>query len=170
MLVIMAGLPGTGKSALACALAEKTSGIVLDKDQIRCALFPTAEIEYSSQQDDFCISVALQTAAYFFRKDPSRIVFLDGRPFSRTKQLETVLAAAAEMQQPWRILECVCSEQTAHERLEEQAGQHPAADRDFDLYLRVKDGWEEIAHPKTVIDTDRPLDSCVGISLRAIQD
>lgn len=169
MLVIMAGLPGTGKSTLAQALAAKTSGTVLDKDQIRSVLFPPGEIEYSSGQDDFCIRVALQTAAYLFSKRPERVVFLDGRPFSKKEQLDYALNAAAEMQQTWRILECICSAETVRQRLNAQAGEHVAADRNYDLYLRIKAGWEEIAPPKTVIHTDQPLEACVVVGLRAIQ-
>lgn len=165
----MAGLPGAGKSTLAQALAAKTSGTVLDKDQIRNVLFRPGEIEYSSEQDDFCIRVALQTAAYLFGKQPKRVVFLDGRPFSKKEQVDYALNAAVEMQQTWRILECVCSEVTARQRLNAQAGEHVAADRNYDLYLRIQAGWEEIAPPKTVIDTDQPLESCVAISLQAIQ-
>jgi predicted kinase len=168
MLVMMAGLPGSGKSTLALELAKKTAGIVLDKDHIRSALFPAAEIEYSSTQDDFCVSVALQTAAYLFHKQPERFIFLDGRPFSKRKQIDRVLAAVAEMKQPWRILECVCSEEKARERLQSQQNEHPAADRDYDLYLRIKAGWEEITRPKTLINTDQSLDVCIALGLQAL--
>ena len=39
MIVLMAGLPGTGKSTLARELAAQTSGRVLSKDEIRHAIF-----------------------------------------------------------------------------------------------------------------------------------
>ncbi len=46
----LAGLPGTGKSALAQRLAGALSAIVLDKDAVGAALFPQQEIEYSTNE------------------------------------------------------------------------------------------------------------------------
>ena len=92
----MAGLPGTGKSTLARALADRTGGAVLSKDEIRAALFPPADIEFSTEQDDFCMEVMLMTAERLLQKNPRRMVFLDGRPFSRRYQLEWVMAWAAQ--------------------------------------------------------------------------
>ncbi|HKS74078.1 MAG TPA: ATP-binding protein [Terriglobales bacterium] len=166
MIVMMAGLPGTGKSTLARALAERTSGAVLDKDEIRRALFPPADIEYSTGQDDFVMEVMLKTAGYLLRKDPARYVFLDGRPFSQRYQLERVMEHAKELGQEWRIVECVCSEETARRRIEEQG--HPAGNRDFALYLRVKARFEEIDFPKLVVDTERPLDECAELALASL--
>jgi predicted kinase len=57
MLVVMAGLPGTGKSRLATGLAQALPGVILDKDRIRAALFPPEEIEYSLPQDNFCMQI-----------------------------------------------------------------------------------------------------------------
>jgi predicted kinase len=167
MLILMAGLPGTGKSALSRALAEELGGTILDKDQIRATLFPSADIEYSTEQDDFCMAIMLKVAGYIFRKDPARYVFLDGRTFSRTYQLRRATGYAQAIGQPWRILECVCSEQTARRRLSE-VGAHPAANRDFNLYLEVKARFEEIALPKAVINTDSELEKCVELAKAAL--
>ncbi|HET7891710.1 MAG TPA: AAA family ATPase, partial [Candidatus Sulfotelmatobacter sp.] len=82
MIVLMAGLPGTGKSTLARALAAQTSGRVLSKDEVRHAIFLPEEIEFSSAQDDFCLQVMLETAEFLLSRSPARMIFLDGRPFS----------------------------------------------------------------------------------------
>ena len=168
MIILLAGLPGSGKSTLARELTSRTDGRVLSKDEIRHALFLPQEIEYSSRQDDLCVRVMLETAAYLLRQDSSRMVFLDGRPFSRRYQIENLLSAAHEVHQPWRILECVCSEETAKQRLETDSA-HRAGNRDYKLYLEVKTRWEAITMPKTVINTDQPLEACVHQALAALR-
>ena len=167
MLILMAGLPGTGKSTLSRALVADLGGSVLDKDEVRATLFPSPDIEYSTEQDDFCMGIMLKVAGYIFRKDPRRRVFLDGRTFSRAYQLERATGFAEALGQPWRILECVCSEETARKRLNETAG-HLATNRDFALYLQVKARFEEITLPKTVLDTDAPIEVCVQLAKSAL--
>ena len=172
MIVLMAGLPGTGKSALAAALAERLSGTILSKDAIRHALFAPRDVEYSTEQDDFVMEIMLQAAERILQRDPHRYIFLDGRTFSRRYQLERVIACASRWNQPWRILECVCSAETARTRLQEEAnaGAHPAGNRSFALYLEIKQRFEPIVQPKTVIDTDQPLVECVARSLAALDE
>lgn len=170
MIVVMAGLPGTGKSALARALASRLSGTLLGKDEIRHVLFSPKDIEYSTAQDDFVMGVMLGAAGWILQKDPSQVILLDGRTFSRRYQIDQVRDAAAKLNQPWRVLECVCSEETARARIESQAlaGEHPAGNRSFDLYLDIRARFEPIPQPKTVIDTDCALEECVNQALKAI--
>jgi predicted kinase len=167
MLIFMAGLPGSGKSTLSRALAAELGETVLEKDQIRAALFPPVDIEYSTEQDDFCMAVMLKVAGYLFRTNPVRLVFLDGRTFSRNYQIKRATGFASAIGQPWRILECVCSEETARVRLAKDPG-HVAANRDFKLYMEVKARFEEITLPKTVIDTDRPVEQCLELAKAAL--
>jgi predicted kinase len=171
MIVLMAGLPGTGKSALAEALAAHIGGSVLSKDKIRQALFGRQHVHYSATQDDFVMRLMLDTTGWLLNNDPRHAVFLDGRTFSRRYQIDQVVAAANQLHQPWHILECVCSAETARARIESQgaSGEHPAENRTFQLYLDVKARFEPITLPKTLIDTDAPLEECVNHALHALR-
>lgn len=171
MIVIMAGLPGTGKSTLARALAQRLSGAVLDKDAIRAALFQPAHVEYSVAQDDFCQEIMLQTAGYLLTKDSELHVLLDGRTFSRQYQRTRVIEFCSQVGATWATLECVCGEQTALGRIREAAAAntHLAANRTTELYREIRKAWEPTDQPKLVIDTDANLDLCVDQALRYLK-
>ncbi len=165
----MAGLPGTGKSTLARELALRTEGCVLGKDEIRAALFPIEDLEYSTKQDDFVMEIMLQTARFLLQKNPERKIFLDGRPFSRRYQIDRVFEFARQLQQPCPILECTCSDESARSRLElDPDPQHPAHNRTFQLYLEVKTRFEAITRAKTIISTDQSLETCVQQAMAAL--
>lgn len=164
MIVVMAGLPGTGKSTVARALADRLSGTVLSKDDIRHTLFTPRDVEYSTEQDDFCLEIMLQTAEYIFRRDPERFIFLDGRTFSRFYQIERVANFAIKLQQPSQVIECVCSEASARSRLQ-NSSDHPASNRSYELYKQVKARQEEITAPKLLLDTDQTLEQAAKQAL-----
>jgi hypothetical protein len=75
------------------------------------------------------------------------------------------------LRQSWRILECICAEQTSKRRLEHQltAAAHPAGNRNFQLYLDVRSRFETIVAPETLIDTDKPLNVYVEQALAALR-
>jgi adenylylsulfate kinase len=171
MLIVMAGLPGTGKSTLARRLARELPAIVLDKDAVRAALFPPFEIEYSTPQDDLCVDIILQVARYLLRKDADRHVIIDGRTFSRAYQVETVRAYARDLGLECVWIECVCSDAAVRQRLNRDVarGTHPAENRTYEMYLSVKARAEPIAGPKLVIDTEGDIDSAVAECLARIE-
>ena len=168
MIVIMAGLPGTGKSTLARAIAQRLPGAVLDKDSIRASLFEPPYLEYSLSQDDFCGEIMLQTAAYLLSKHSALHVLLDGRTFSRRYQRDRVIEFSSQVGTTWATLECVCSEASALRRIAEAtaANNHLAANRGPELYREIRVAWEPIDQPKFVINTDENLESWVE---RAVQ-
>jgi predicted kinase len=168
MLIAMAGLPASGKSTLAAHLARELAGVVLSKDQVRAALFPPPVLDYSSAEDELTIEAIFHAARYIHRTFPQHPVFLDGRTFLRSKQIEDLCALAASLGEKPRIIECVCADEVARQRLEHDLAsrQHPAKNRTFALYLSVKAQAEPITVPHLVVDTGTtPLDECVGRSL-----
>ena len=156
----MAGLPGTGKSSIARALASETGGVVFDKDRVRAALFPEPWIEYSQQQDDFCVEILLQAADYLLTAPHvPPFIFIDGRVFAFRYQIERVVNWAMGSDCRVKIIHTISSDETAHRRLE--ADHHTATNRNYDLYLKLKASFEKIEYPKLTLDTEQSLESSV---------
>ena len=156
--VIFAGLPGTGKSTLARALAERLGAAILDKDRIRGALFPDALTDYSPEQDQLCMRAMLEAAAYLTERRRVKYVFFDGRTFSARGQIEEVLLAAEQAGARWRILHITCADAVAEGRLARSDPGHPAKNRDPALYHRIKQHFEPILQPKLEVDTTLGID------------
>jgi adenylylsulfate kinase len=160
----MAGLPGTGKSTIARPLAARLPAAILDKDVVRTALFAPDHVEYSTRQDDFCLGVLLDAAAYLVGQAATGWVILDGRTFSRRYQVERVEAAAERLGAAVRVIECVCSDETARRRLatDAEGGGHVAGNRDATLHAAIKARFEPIGEPKLVVDTEQDPSVCVA--------
>lgn len=161
-IVVLAGLPGVGKTALAEALVQRTGGVVLSKDEVRAARFSALEIAYSVAQDDEVMSLILKDAQRMSRERTEPFVFLDGRTFSRAAQIQQVLDAAAKAGAEVRILHLECPEDVALQRIRGDQGKHVAADRDESLYFRIKAQFEPICVQKLDVDTSRALEECVA--------
>ena len=161
----MIGLPGTGKSTLSRALVERFGGFVIDKDLLRPALFGPSQIEYTVEQDDFCQKVMLETAEYVLQRKPTLRVFLDGRPFSRAYQRESVRASAARINSPLAVIECVANESTALGRIRRdlESRSHLAANRTAELYFEKKRDFERepLTEPRLTISSDQELESSI---------
>ena len=150
MVVVMAGLPGTGKSTIAARVAAAVGGVVLSKDAVRAALFPPPALDYSRTQDDIAMSAVYEAAGVIV---PGRPVVIDGRTFTKAYQVRDLLDWAATIGEVPAWVECVCPDDVARERLERGAGSHPAGNRTFALYLRMKAAADPLAVPRLVLDT-----------------
>ncbi|AXC15164.1 hypothetical protein ACPOL_5920 [Acidisarcina polymorpha] len=157
--ILMAGLPGTGKTTLAEALAAELDAAVLNKDVVRAALFPGRFTDYTREQDDLCFDALLEAANYLARQGRTRFIFLDGRTFSRRFQIEQAVRAAEAAGCSWKILHTVCPVPIAEARLLKDRGSHVALNRTVEMYREVKARFEPILYPHCEIDTSQPLAS-----------
>ena len=160
IVIALAGLPGTGKSTLARALAPVLGAPILDKDAVRAELFAAHEIDYGSEQDEACMRAiherVVELAGHEPPAGPAHVI-LDGRTYSRREQVQALQALAARIAAPLLLVECTCSKTLALERLARDAagGGHPAGNRGPALYRRLRASADPLPEPRLVIDTGR---------------
>ena len=155
IVIVLAGLPGTGKSTLARALAEQLHLPVLDKDRVRAALFEPGFVEYSREQDDHCCTLLYETAAWLSVRGNVRGAALDGRTYTRTDQVASLTSFATGRDLELRFALCEAPEDVVRTRLESdlRAASHPARDRTFQRYLDLRREAQPLSVPHLVVDT-----------------
>jgi len=164
-LIAMAGLPASGKSALAVRLHEALDGLLLDKDKVIAFLFQQ-HVDYTDEQNDLCMDVIYRTARYALAKDNAPVVVIDGRSYSRNYQIDALKRVATEGGCRLFIVECVCSAASARTRLEQDQGVHLAEDRNYAMYLRSREAADPITEPRLTLDTDSMnADECAARAL-----
>ncbi|MCS6866701.1 MAG: ATP-binding protein [Gemmataceae bacterium] len=172
MLIVMAGLPGTGKSTLAGRLADALPAVVLSKDVVRAALFPPPVLDYSPAQDEIAMTAIYHAAELILRTNPRQHVILDGRTFRKRGQWAPVQKLVAVVNVPLAVLECVCSDDIACQRIAEDAriGTHLAKNRTPWLYFQVQAEAVPLAVPRLTLDTGiLPLEDCVRQAMAYVQ-
>ena len=168
-VVVLAGLPGAGKSTLARALAARIDDArVIDKDEVRHALF--APCDYSSAERDVTFSAMLDAARYHLAR--GRVVLFDGLTFSRQVEVKAAEEVAADSGAFAAVIVCDVPIPVAVERVERDlgAGAHRAANRDGDLVRRVAGEMEEPPGDYLTVSMTGPLDAVVADAMAYIAD
>jgi len=165
-VVVLAGLPGAGKSTLAAALSNRVPGArVIDKDQVRDALF--APCDYSAAERDVSLAAMLDAAIYHLGR--GRVVIFDGLTFSRRNEVEAVASVAAESGAFSAVIVCDVPVAVAIERVERDTG-HVAANRDGDLVRRVAREMEEPPGEYLTVSMVGALESVVADVLAYVEE
>ncbi|MDQ6927068.1 MAG: ATP-binding protein [Actinomycetota bacterium] len=172
-VIVLAGLPGAGKSTLAAAISERLADVdvdvrIIDKDEVRHALF--APCDYSAAERDITFSVMLDAARYHLGR--GRTVVFDGLTFSRRTQVAAAEAVARESDGFAAVIVCDVPVEVAIERCERDAadGSHPAGNRDGDLVRRVAAEMEEPGGAYLTIPATRPVAQTVELALTYVRE
>lgn len=154
-ITALAGLPGTGKSSLARALARQSGAVVLDKDRVREALFP-GQVDASREQDQLATR-AIHACVEALAESGVAHVVLDGRTYTRQADVEELTQLAQRCGARLEWIECVCAPDVARARISRDArdGVHPAPNRTPELYDELRARAEELRVPRLVVDTTR---------------
>lgn len=164
-MIVLAGLPASGKSAVALRLHDALDSVLLDKDRVRDFLFQ-GYVDYSNKQNDLCVKMMYTTALYLLSKDSAPAVIIDGRSYSRKLQIDTLKTFVNQAHCKLILIECICSSESARQRLENDQGVHLAKDRNYAMYMRSKAAAEPITEPRLILDTDQlSIDKCTQKAL-----
>ncbi|MEW6722506.1 MAG: AAA family ATPase [Candidatus Micrarchaeota archaeon] len=147
MLIIVCGLPGSGKTTLARALARNLGGVHVSSDLTRKRLFPKPA--YSEDEKARVYGEMASECEKALRE--GRDVIVDAT-FHKKAVRERFLAMDAKV---FTIL-CILPEGNVEERLARRKRGGPS-DADFGVYLKMRGEWERLETPHLALDTSTPL-------------
>jgi predicted kinase len=150
MLVLVCGLPGTGKSTVAKELAKSINGKLLRTDIIRKEVFKKPK--YTEREKQNVYELLFSRAEQLLSKNISCV--LDGTFYKKSLR-EKAHDVAKKTGAKFEIIECICPEKVIHKRMKKRTKTSDASDADFRIYEKMKNEYEPIEEKHIVIDTSR---------------
>jgi aminoglycoside phosphotransferase family enzyme/predicted kinase len=149
-LLLVAGLPGTGKSSLAQGLADRAGFCLIRSDVVRKELAGVSpegqapphlsESHYTPEWNEHTYAECLRRAEQLLFE--GKRVLVDAT-FREEQQRQTFLEAAVRWGVPAGLLLCQATPETVRQRLEKRRGD--VSDADWSVYLLAAQNWEEIS-------------------------
>ena len=160
VLVVMSGLPGTGKSTLSRALAARFPMVHVQSDALRRVLFPRPT--YAGAENVRLFPAAQRVIGILLdRKLP---VLFDATNLVEA-QRALVYRIAEERGSGLVIVRVVAPEGVVWERLARRGGREgdreDRSEADWETYLNMRDNVEPIRRPHVVVDTTRDTAAAV---------
>jgi hypothetical protein len=147
-LILVCGLPGTGKTTVAEAIAAKTKAYVLSTDVIRKEIIDKPE--YSEKEKELVYNLIFGMAQQMLGS--SKSVLVDGT-FYRKDLRDNVREIADAMKSEFIVVEVVCDESVIRKRLDRRCKTCCTSDADFSVYQKLKKSFEPIKEKHFTIDT-----------------
>lgn len=164
ILLMVSGLPGTGKSYLVRRLVERMPFVVVETDFIRKTLFPRPT--YSAKESGLVHMVAHALIERLLNKG-LRVIF-DATNLVEF-QREYVYHLADKAGARLLIVRTVAPEEVVRERLarrQKARDPHDLSDADWHVYKRMQRRQQPIGRPHVVIDTSGDIEEAVNKILR----
>lgn len=154
-LVMVSGLPGTGKSHFSRCLAERVPFTILETDQLRSLLFPnpTHSAEESRQLFQVCHRLIEELL-----REGIRVVFDATNLVERHR--EYLYHAAESMGAKLIIVQVKAPAEVVRQRLEGRQARVDTMDHsqaDWNVYQRMQKGVERIRRNYFSVDTSRDI-------------
>jgi hypothetical protein len=163
MIVVICGLPGTGKTTIAKKMAPFINAIVLSTDKIRKELIPNPT--YQKDERALIFDVMILLAKYLKTVDKNCILDATfNKEYSRN-QVKRDLRISNEQ---FFIVECTCPEKIILSRLENRKDDY--SDAGVLVYQNMKKIYEPVKAKHITIDTSLDLDYNVKLISKYITE
>lgn len=171
-VLLLAGLPGVGKSRLALGLAPHLGAVILNRDSIRDCIFPARFLDYSPDQNEVATRVMLLVLEYLLARTSAGSIIIEGKPFSRASEIDVVRQCVRDGGGSLTILHCVAEPSVIDRRLVEDISRDPRnvdAQRNPEKAAEIRKIFEAIECPHLEIDTSGPLQDVIVRSLATLR-
>lgn len=156
MLIIVCGLPGTGKSTLARELAARFSAVHVSSDIIRKEM--AARPSYRPEEKAKVYDELVERISSLLAEGKS--VVADATFYRRSLRGKLVEEAAKAGAEAHFVL-CTLDEAEIRRRLIAPPEERGQSDADFSVYLRVKASFEPLRAKHLTLDCSLPLEKQV---------
>jgi predicted kinase len=144
MVVIVFGLPGTGKSYFASRLAERITAEYINSDRLRKELFP--ERTYSDKEKEMVYREMLEKTKRAINDNTN--VVLDATFYkndTRNRLLKEIKDKAKIT-----LIEIRAAEDIIRQRLQKE---RPFSEADFGIYKLIQQQWEPLNAPHLILSS-----------------
>lgn len=161
-LVIVFGLPGSGKSYFARRLADRLSAVHVNSDRIRKEIGGGGKY---SRDDKLSVYVHMAHRVRALLENRKVVIVVDAT-FYIPETRDLFVALASEFKIPTRFIEIKASPAIVKERLR---APRKDSEADFAVYQLVKEQFEELKTPHLVIEsTDNNIETMLEEALAYI--
>ncbi len=154
MLILVTGLPGSGKSTVSRFLATELNAEIVNSDALRHILFPTAR-DYSSKETQVVIRETERLTRQLLEKGD--VVILDAL-FTKQRPRNQYRILAHEVGVPFYIIHVSAPETVTKGRLEKRQGTGDASEATFAYYLDRKPHFEPVLGEHVLIQNSGDLE------------
>lgn len=165
VLILVTGLPGTGKSFLARKIVERLPAVIVESDHIRKILFqkPT----YSGEESSLVHRVAhtamerLLKAGYRVIYDATNLVEWHRKPIYWMAHRTGAKLLIVQTVAPEELVRARLDNRLRHRQVDD------LSDANWSIYLRLTKRVDAITRPHLVVDTQGDLDRAIRKIVRA---